>query len=860
MNFIENGEPASAGAATDCSQLATYIFAKSTSYRDRQRESSMLVTPFGLVYIVCFTRKLFVECSYADELYEEVSAFSNSSLFWGPYRPNLYVGIRPRLPESLLAGLMWSNVDDYENYQDLRHSCEQGDDISSYGWEQFDARRGGKHVVRDKKMGIDLWTELVKLPGNKHDDWALRVKGVPRPDSSSDIHSAIIFYAGLEGNGSLELWNPDFDDITTGIAGTAKLSGNSPELGRFAIEVRESSELNTHPQSDHVLSHTRDLSRTSFLSLKVPGGLIWQAKEILLQAIRQPLLKIQEKFGTDNLPHPSILFSLPNEGGPGSNLHYFQKVFEGAFQFDVIFEAISDSGKGVRTPVTEDVISNTLLDMNEDFDRKFEHVFHLTAPFESDRYRKFGKVLFSNLLGGIGYFHGTSIVDRSYSSSYDEDDELFWENAAAQLAAGPGKEEGPSELFTAVPSRAFFPRGFYWDEGFHLIPIGLWDQDLSLEIIKSWFSLMDEDGWIGREQILGLEARSKVPPEFTTQYPHYANPPTLFIAIDQFLKRTKQQKNIIEGKEYDAQQVFDQSFSVPSSSSRYLENPELALHYLRGLYPQLKKHYEWFRRTQAGEIKAYDREAFSKKEGYRWRGRTPDHCLTSGIDDYPRARPPHPGELHLDLHSWMGLMTRLLRNIAEQVDEAEDALELSRIEESLRRNLDDLHWSDREQAYCDQTIDEYEENVPVCHLGYISIFPVLLGLLPADHEHLGAVLNLMHNEQHLWSPFGLRSLSKQDPYYGTGENYWRGPIWININYLALSSLYHNYINEAGPYQELAREIYDQLRINIVNVVENEFRKSGIFWEQYDPETGRGQRTKGFTGWTSMVVNIMAEQY
>ena len=37
---------------------------------------------------------------------------NNDSLLWGPYRPNLYFGLRPRVPDSLLIGLMWSNADD----------------------------------------------------------------------------------------------------------------------------------------------------------------------------------------------------------------------------------------------------------------------------------------------------------------------------------------------------------------------------------------------------------------------------------------------------------------------------------------------------------------------------------------------------------------------------------------------------------------------------------------------------------------------------------------------------------------------------------------------------------------------------
>jgi mannosyl-oligosaccharide glucosidase len=38
---------------------------------------------------------------------------------------------------------------------------------------------------------------------------------------------------------------------------------------------------------------------------------------------------------------------------------------------------------------------------------------------------------------------------------------------------------------------------------------------ISLDIIKSWVSQIDENGWVAREQILGAEARSKVRLMFT---------------------------------------------------------------------------------------------------------------------------------------------------------------------------------------------------------------------------------------------------------------------------------------------------------------------------------------------------------
>lgn len=220
----------------------------------------------------------------------------------------------------------------------------------------------------------------------------------------------------------------------------------------------------------------------------------------------------------------------------------------------------------------------------------------------------------------------------------------------------------------------------------------------------------------------------------------------------------------------------------------HLANREAALQYLRELYPLLKRHYFWFRKTQAGDIKSYDREAFSSKEGYRWRGRTPQHILTSGLDDYPRAQPPHPGELHVDLISWMGMMTRAIKRIAVYLGEEDDAAEFAKYDEAIVRNIDDLHWSSKEKAYCDATIDDYEENLHVCHKGYISLFPFLTGLVGKDSKHLGAILDLIGDEEHLWSPYGLRSLSKSEELYHTGEDYWRGPIWINMNYLAVQQL------------------------------------------------------------------------
>lgn len=53
-------------------------------------------------------------------LSKEIAKDNNESLLWGPYKPNLYFGVRPRLADSFFAGLMWSKVDDFVSAQQSR--------------------------------------------------------------------------------------------------------------------------------------------------------------------------------------------------------------------------------------------------------------------------------------------------------------------------------------------------------------------------------------------------------------------------------------------------------------------------------------------------------------------------------------------------------------------------------------------------------------------------------------------------------------------------------------------------------------------------------------------------------------------
>ena len=159
---------------------------------------------------------------------------------------------------------------------------------------------------------------------------------------------------------------------------------------------------------------------------------------------------------------------------------------------------------------------------------------------------------------------------------------------------------------------------------------------------------------------------------------------------------------------------------------------------------------------------------------------------------------------------------------------------------------------------------------------------MLLEILDVNDDHLRAIVQtilpnaqvnqtLSRNELQfngVFTKWGLRSLSNLDDKYGTDEDYWRGSIWININYLALRALYRykeaaallsdTQINPALKHN--LNMLYETLRNGLISNIEFEYHDKGYLFENYNGDTGAGQRNKGFSGWTALIANIIAEKY
>lgn len=62
----------------------------------------------------------------------------------------------------------------------------------------------------------------------------------------------------------------------------------------------------------------------------------------MFTAMKPEVESLIAKYGTDAPPPPAQLFTVPNHPGAG-NIHFVQQVFEGAFEFDILFESGSAS-------------------------------------------------------------------------------------------------------------------------------------------------------------------------------------------------------------------------------------------------------------------------------------------------------------------------------------------------------------------------------------------------------------------------------------------------------------------------------------------------------------------------------------
>jgi hypothetical protein len=131
------------------------------------------------------------------------------------------------------------------------------------------------------------------------------------------------------------------------------------------------------------------------------------------------------------------------------------------------------------------------------------------------------------------------------------------------------------------------------------------------------------------------------------------------------------------------------------------------------------------------------------------------------------------------------------------------------------------------------------------------------GLLPRD-EGRRMISSYLLNPTQMRSEHGFRSLSHFDPAYNNEAiinpySNWRGPIWINANFLDWIALRRYGFSDDARW----------LAVTLASDIHRDIQKWGSMHEDYDAETGDGLaptvaqspggKFAGFVGW-----NLLAE--
>ena len=185
--------------------------------------------------------------------------------------------------------------------------------------------------------------------------------------------------------------------------------------------------------------------------------------------------------------------------------------------------------------------------------------------------------------------------------------------------------------------------------------------------------------------------------------------------------------------------------------------------------------------------------------------------MGSGLDDYPRVEQPNQlSKQHVDLMSWIFFFSEGLEKIANYLNQSKPASFYGKKKMEMAKKILDECLDKTDLIFKDQVVKAKNEFIDtlVTKIGYISLFPFFTGVLDDSlyknekefskeyrdkvREVRKKLVEVMMDPSQLLSEDGIRSLSFSDPLYGTLDNYWRGAVWMPINYLILRACKRHY--------------------------------------------------------------------
>jgi glycogen debranching enzyme len=124
-----------------------------------------------------------------------------------------------------------------------------------------------------------------------------------------------------------------------------------------------------------------------------------------------------------------------------------------------------------------------------------------------------------------------------------------------------------------------------------------------------------------------------------------------------------------------------------------------------------------------------------------------------------------------------------------------------------------------------------------------SLFPLLTGRLPGEVAR--RLVEHLNDPQEFWARYPVPTVALNEPAFSP-LLMWRGPTWINVNYLLIEGLVRS-----GFRQEAV-----ELRTRTMELLMGQ----NDIYEYYSPETGEGSpRAAGTFGWSAALFIDLALQ-
>lgn len=221
-----------------------------------------------------------------------------------------------------------------------------------------------------------------------------------------------------------------------------------------------------------------------------------------------------------------------------------------------------------------------------------------------------------------------------------------------------------------------------------------------------------------------------------------------------------------------------------------------------------------------------------------------NNSMESGADNNLAALDyPAQTVIATDLNSFMYREFKSLSLIAKELGrEKEERLYKARAEQ-IKSKINDLLWSEEDNTYYNLDIKAGQH---IKCVSYSSIHPIWAGL-SSEKQAKAFIENHVLNPTKLWSQYGIRSQSKDDPRYNNANiikpySNWQGPIWPIVNFFFVYALLqHGYQKEAIEASK-----------SVAKLCLKDIEETGGMHENYDAETGLPLAAPNFISWNLLL--------